>query len=270
MTSQIDLTSVRRLLRFPFAGSGATNQFVLGAAILVVGAFVPILPGLFVAGYLLRVMRDAIEDEPLGMPAWTDWGELLVDGLKATLAAWIYLLPGLVAFMAGMIAYFVAVPLSIGFGSRPGSGGDGAFVLLLFAGMGLMFLGMSIGSFLSLVASVPLPVALARLAAERRFGAAFQFGAIHRTIRADAWGYLAAWVLLFGVGGLAYVAYVAIYFTWILCFIAPFLLLPMYFYALLVAAAAFGCFYRESLSATALAATPVTEEAAPGQAVAEV
>ena len=255
------LDELSALLRFPFRGKSGQNRFLVGSALLLGGMFVPILPAILVYGYLVRLMRGVMRGEPAELPAWELWGELFIDGLKAMVVAFAYLLPGILSMLAGFVAYFLAGPLSIAMMSAGRSGSDASPALLLglLGGMAIMLLGMSLGFFLSFLGTVPLPAALARFVESGRLGDAFHLRALWRLIRAQGWRYFAAWVVVMGLIGTAYILYTLIYFTWILCAVALFFLAPAMFYALTIGAAAFGRFYAQYATPAARVAADSSE-----------
>ena len=81
--------SLQADLRYPFNEDGWYKTIGLGMVFEYLTFLV--LPGLFLAGYYIRVMREtaAGEAEP---PAFGDYGELAVDGIKALLILFAYLL----------------------------------------------------------------------------------------------------------------------------------------------------------------------------------
>ncbi len=230
-----------------------------GSGLLLVGMIIPILPAIVVYGYMLRVMRGSIRGELRELPAWDAWGEFFIDGLKALVVGFVYLLPGTLAMMAGFMAYIVAGPVSmITLQAQRGHGSDvPAWLLLtLFGGMALMFIGLSVGFFLSFLGTIPLPAALARLAESGNLGDAFQVRAIWRLIRERGWAYIAAWVVVMGLFGFAYLGYMLIYFTWILCVVAMFFIAPATFYVLTIGAVTFGRFYAQRATTSPVVVTP--------------
>lgn len=244
----LDLDGLSALLRFPIAAGPNRNRFLTGSGLLLIGMVIPLLPAIVVYGYLLRVMRGSIRGELHELPAWDAWGEFFIDGLKAFVVGLVYLLPGFLAMMAGFMAYFVAGPVSmISLQAQRGHGSEAPlwFVLTLFGGMALMFIGMSVGFFLSFLGTIPLPVALARLADSGNLGDAFHLRAIGRLIRERGWAYIAAWVVVMGLFAFAYLGYMLIYFTWILCVVAMFFIAPATFYVLTIGAVTFGRFYAQ-------------------------
>ncbi len=252
MEDAFRLSGLRRLLRSPFAVPDGQNRFLLGSALWFCGAFIPILPGLAVNGYLVRVMRNAIRGEAAHLPPWEDWSGLLLDGLKATVIGLAYLLPGLLVITGGFAAYFFMSPLSMIYLGMTRSRGDDSAMLLvsLLLGMALLFLGMAVGSLLTMLGTVPLPVALARFVDSGRLSDAFSVRVIWRLIRGDAWSYLTVWVVVMGLIAIVYVLYSMFYMTMVLCAIGLIILAPGAFYAAYVAATAFGDFYRQRSAAS--------------------
>lgn len=252
MEDAFRLSGLRRLLRSPFAMPDAQNRFLLGSALWFAGAFVPILPGLAVNGYLVRVMRNAIRGEAAHLPPWEGWSELLIDGLKATVIGLAYLLPGLLVFVTGFMAYFFLSPVSMIFLglTRSRSDNSGMMLASIFLGMLFLFLGMAVGSLLTLLGTIPLPVALARFVDSGRLADAFSVRVIWRLIRGDAWSYLTVWVVVMGLIAIVYALYSVFYMTMVLCAIGLIILAPGAFYAAYVAATAFGDFYRQRSAAS--------------------
>ncbi len=264
----LDLDALGAQIRFPFRGQAAQSRFLAGSGLMLAGMFVPILPAILVYGYLLRVMRGSMRGEPSSLPAWDDWSTMLLDGLKATAIGLVYLLPGWLVMMAGFAVYFLAGPISMAFlqSGRSGSAPSLWPLVGLFGGMAVMMLSLSLGMLLSILGTVPLPVALGRFVASGRIGDAFQLRAIWRLIRSAFWRYLSVWVVVMGLAGIVYFLYMIIYFTWVLCFVALLILPPAMFYVLAVGAGLFGQFYRQG---QADATTDVDVQARPAATAGE-
>ena len=139
-----------------------------------------IVPGLIVQGYLIRVMRDAVDGESEA-PSFTRWGELLVDGLKVLVIGLAY---SLVVIVPTVLFSFVI-------GAGAGIGGDSGGVRL-FTGLAsiLFFLVVVV---LSLLIAYVIPAAMANFAVEGRLGAAFDFGTIRSVIFTG--DYAVAWLV---------------------------------------------------------------------------
>ena len=199
----------------------ATRTLLLGGLLSLFGFLVlPLVP---VAGYLLGVLDRTSEGETV--PAFEDWGELSVDGLKAIAVTVVY----------GLVPAVLAVLLFLGGAAALASGRNVTGGLTLFV-------GVVVAVVTSLAVWYVLPAALVRLATEKRVGAAFEFGELSPVLRSGkyATGWLVALVVsLVGgaiVGGLAAVPVLG----WLA---APFVAFPVN----VIAAAIYGRAYGEAL-----------------------
>lgn len=236
------LSDLKSLFRFPFQGPDWVNRFIVGCALYFAGWVVPIVPALFIYGYAVEVMRRVIRGEEPGLPPWRDWGRLFVDGLRAGVVGFVYLLPGTAIWLGGfglyMIGSFAMIPLAE---RQPPS----EFFLGFFVLMGIYVLSLFVGSLLILLGAVPLPAATAHFVAEDRLGAAFQVRRWWAVLKERRWEYAMAWLLLFGLMGAVYLALGLLYYSVCLCWLMPLLSAPVAFYTTLVAAALFGLVWRE-------------------------
>lgn len=149
-----------------------------------------LVPAFLVMGYLMRVLRATMrgDEDP---PAFDDWGDLAVDGLKAFVVTVVY------SFVPGVV---MAAAFAFGFAGFA-SGGDAAAL----AGGLVLLVGGLVAALLGLAAAYVVPAALLNYAEENRLGAGFAFGEIYATLTdrayATAFGY--AFVVLLGAGVLA-------------------------------------------------------------------
>lgn len=182
---------LRSSLRFPTRGEGALQTLLVGGGLHLLAAFVPLLPLVFVLGYLVRVLARTGEADAtayrtdLRPPGFVRIRRLLVDGLAA----------GVV-----LVAYLF-VPLGVLYATVSGA----ARASVRPAGQGAS-VGFLLGSTaaLALIAGVAylLPAALAAYARRRRLRAAFDLGTLRRA--ATDVEYLVGWVagaVVLGVGG---------------------------------------------------------------------
>ena len=95
MTEAMATTPLRSVFQFPLRGPNWLSRFAIGCALILAASFIPIVPMLFVYGYALQVMRQAIDGQDLALPEWENWGKLGIDGLRATVVGLVYMLPGL-------------------------------------------------------------------------------------------------------------------------------------------------------------------------------
>jgi len=208
---------------------------------------IPVLPALVVYGYLIQIMRDVIDGQPASLPEWTDWGALFIDGLKAFLVGLVYMLPALLVFVVGFGFYCGSsiLILSLSENTGPASAMDSAFAILFVVSMATLFLSFSVGAILSLLGALPIPAAEASLSEHNSLGSAFAIGRLYAVIKANPGGYIVAWLLLAGLWAFMYWGLLVAYYTFVLACLLPFLVLPVSFYTLLVAAALFGEAYRD-------------------------
>lgn len=247
MSEAATIPSLKVIFRFPFQGPNWRSRFIVGTALLFAGFLVPIVPGIFVYGYVLRVMGQALNGEGLSLPAWDDWGRLAMDGLRGMVISLLYLLPAMIVFFGGMALYFtssVFFPLLMGAAEEAGEVALGA-PLLLLASMAIMFVSMFIGSVLFVVGAIPLPVATAHFVVQDKLSAAFRVREWWPLLQVNKLGYFIGWVVVAGLMGISYFVSMMTYYTCLCCLI-PFLGAPIGFYMSLVSAALFGQTYRES------------------------
>lgn len=244
--SEMTSSSLKTLFRFPFQGPDWRNRFIIGSVLSFAGCIIPMVPSIFVAGYLLQVMRQAIQGEELRLPAWEDWGRLGVDGLRALVVSLVCFLPGLIVFIGGLALYFAA-SFSLPFFMNAADE-TSALAPLLLATMAIMFLSMFIGSILILAGAIPWPMATAHFVAQDRVAAAFRLREWWPLLTRNGLGYFIAWVVTLGLAGVLYLATMLAYYSLIGCFLIPFLAAPLGFYLALVGVALFGTTYRESVA----------------------
>lgn len=248
MSEALTTISLKTFFKFPFQGPNWQSRFIVGTALIFASFLVPIAPGIFVSGYLLKIMRQAIEGEDLTLPAWDEWGRLAMDGLRMTLISLVYLLPGMLVFFGGTTLYIASsfsFPLLVAT-AEEGSSAALASPFLLLLSVAIMFLSMSIGSILFVLGIIPLPVATAHFAVQDKVAAALRVREWWPLLWTNRLSYFIDWVIVAGLTAILYFAITLAYYTVILCCFIPFLGAPIGFYLSLVSAALFGQTYRES------------------------
>ena len=241
--------ALENILSFPFQGADWQSRFGIGVALTLANLVIPFVPAIFVAGYVLRVMRQAVRGEEPGLPPWDDWGEMALDGLRVWLINLAYLAPGFVVMLGGMVLYFV-----VGFGAsltiapmeEGGQVSPLAPLLMIFGSMAIMFLSIAVGWVLSAAGGIPLPMAKAHFAAQGKVAAAFRVREWWPLLQGNKLGYFIAWVVIAGLFTIGYFVSMLAGYTVILFWLVPLLALPFWFYLSLVNAALFGQVYRES------------------------
>lgn len=254
MADVFSITSLRTAFTFPFQSRDWSGRFLIGIALLFASLFIPIIPALFVYGYAIAVMRQTIKGENPVLPEWKDWGQLARDGLRSLAVGVAYLGPGLVIMIGGWVAYMVMYfGGSVLLFSTPSYQNPSSLAfVLMFGSLVILFLSMLVGGLLNIVGVIPLPAALAHFVANDKLSAAFQVRQWGAIVRADKWGYFIGWVVVLGLMGVIYFAFMLLYFTVIFCCLMYFVAIPIGFYLLLVSAVIFGQFYREGTARLSL------------------
>lgn len=137
-----------------------------------------IVPAVLVYGYVVRALRANLEGEP-EPPTFGDWGELLVDGVKASVILLAYMLVPLVVM-------FVTVGGAV---TAMATGGEMAPAM----GAGSMTAGMLLTLVLAVAFGYLSAVGLVNFAREERLGAAFDADVI-RDVGLDA-DFAVPWLL---------------------------------------------------------------------------
>ncbi len=234
-------------LTWPFKDPEWKNKFVIGSALILAGSLIPIIGwmGMFaVYGYALITMRAVLRGESPTLPKWENFSELLVDGLKATLSAIGYFLPGILALCCAYVFLFASIFGAAGL-ARSSSSASG--VGILFGQLGyftLFFLGMV----LVYIGFVPTPIANAQYARTGQITSGYRLGEIWAILRANFVGFLLAWAIYLGLTMALGYLLIFVYLTIILCLLLPVLVAPVTFYLALLWANLFGMAYRESVA----------------------
>jgi len=150
---------IEEAIDYPRSGDDALTKILVGGVLGMLSVLV--VPAFLLLGYYVRVLRS-VEADVETPPAFEEWGDLLVDGLKAFAIGLVYAIVPLVVIAitaGGTIAAAVAGDVP------PGA----------FAGA---FLGFAVGGLLWLVAMYVIPAALASFASEGRVGAAFDWSVL--------------------------------------------------------------------------------------------
>jgi len=245
MTETLTMDSLKEVFRFPFQHEGWQQPFLIGSALIFAGFFIPIVPLVFVAGYVARVMAQAVAGEAPCLPRWEDWGELGRSGLRVTAISLIYLLPGAVISVGGIIFYIgvsMFSPLLIAVLGEDAIVGV-LIMLIVFGGLGVLFLSLAVGSLLLLAGGIPVPLATAHAISEDSFTAALRIGEWHPFLRRDRLGYFIVWVLVAGLSAIIYSVLLLSYYSIVFCAVVPFIMAPLCLYGSLVSAVLFGRMY---------------------------
>lgn len=242
------------LLKFPTKDPEWRTKFIWGGGLVLLSFIIPIIPLLAVGGYALKVMRQAVHGEAPSLPEWDDWGDLIVEGLKGAALILAYLIPGYLILFGGYFALFFGQFLIIPIAAATSSSSDPEAVLgslfatlgITFGSIALQFIVMALGFLALVLGMLPLPLAIGHYLQEGELSAGFRLREIWGLLKINKSGYLAAWVIYFGLAYVLMLPALFAYFTLVLICLFPIILAPVAFYLYLIGANAFGQHYRES------------------------
>ncbi|MFC6824854.1 DUF4013 domain-containing protein [Halopelagius fulvigenes] len=177
---------LRHALSYPLNSDDRIPTILIGGILSVLGVL--IVPAFILQGYFVRVLRGAAKGEAAA-PSFTDWGGLIVDGVKLFVVNVAY---GLVVAIPTILVSALFVPTSVetGPGGAPTQPGAGFGTVALVGVLVVLLLGL-------LVAYL-LPAAMANFAVEDSLGAAFDFSTIWTAATTSE--YFVGWVLALVVG----------------------------------------------------------------------
>lgn len=167
-------------LSYPLKGDNAVGRIAIGGVLSYLAVL--LFPLFLLMGYFVRVLAASArgEEEP---PAFDEWGNMFVEGLKASVVAVVY---GVVPFLLVAVAVvFAGVGLS--------SGNDAAAGVL--GGLGVVGLLFSVGAMFAIYYLVP--AALTNMGLEGSLGAAFDVDTLSDVLLST--DYLVAWLLPFAL-----------------------------------------------------------------------
>lgn len=139
-------------------------------------ALVPVLGPILVVGYGVEVTRRVIREEERPLPRWSDFGNLAIKGLIASVIGLAYTLPLLL-----LIACANLLPLGLALAGAEANREVASALTTLSSAVALCCgcLAAAYGLF----AALALPAALGRYAATDQIGAAFQLNEVWKLVR---------------------------------------------------------------------------------------
>lgn len=233
--------SLKALFSYPFRQPNWQSKMLVLGLLFAAGFIIPVIPWLFVAGYVAEIMRrQALEGGEPELPEWDDWGRLLVDGLRLGVIGFVLSLPAMIVFLVGFGMYFVSTfPLMLG------EGNENALLPLMFAGMSIMMISMFVGTLITMVTGVVSPVAMTHVAVKRKFSAVFEVGEWWKVLWANLGGYVLALVILYSVSYILMTLGYMLAWTLVCCVLTPVFYFVAYPYLSVIAGVVCGQVYRE-------------------------
>lgn len=165
-----------------------------------------IIPLFFAIGYVFRALKATIAgfDE---LPEFDEWGGMFVDGLKVFVVSLVYLIIPLIIIGVGVFTSLEKLLSSPG-AFTPYGNVIVTDLTLLQAGLGIIIIGIIVAIIFGLL----LTIAIAHMAANDRFKAAFRFREILDVISEIGWGKYILWYIIVAI------------IVWIISFILNFII----------------------------------------------
>ncbi|PSQ43540.1 hypothetical protein BRD07_01725 [Halobacteriales archaeon QS_9_68_42] len=174
------MSSIGDAVTYPMESDDWLKTVLIGGAMLLFSFL--LIPAFVAYGYMIRAMQASLKGEP-EPPSFSDWGGLIVDGLKVFVIGVVYFLVPL----AVMVLTVDGAALAVFTGSEAGAA----------AGAGTLLLGMLATFVLALVFGYFAAVGLVNFAREERFGAAFDVGVV-KSVGLDG-DFAVPWLVSVGV-----------------------------------------------------------------------
>jgi len=232
-------TDISQFLAFPFKDKAWVKKLAI-ASVLIFISFIPVFPVVLLLGYLAEIIRQiAVDHESPSLPEWDDLSKYFEDGFRLFGAGALYMIPSTLLIFIGYACMFIPAFIAEAGGMRDEKG-----ILLMLAGNLVGFGLMGIGTLISMVVGVILPVAGSHAVVKRDFSAAFKFGEIQNIYKANWSGFLVAFLVI--IGGSTVLVYGSYFLvlTVILCCFYPFALSIVAAYLALVGSALIADAYR--------------------------
>jgi len=233
------ITDISQFLVFPFKDEAWVKKLTI-ASVLIFISFIPVLPFVLLLGYMAEIIRRiSVDQEPPSLPEWDDLGRFFEDGFRLFGAGALYMIPSTLLMIIGYACLFIPA-----FFAEVGGMADEEGIMFMLAGNLAGFGLMGIGSLLSMIAGVILPVAGSHAVVKRDFAAAFKFAEIRNIFKANWSGFLVAFLIIIGGSTVLFYGSYFLVLTVVLCCFYPFALSIVAAYLALVSSALIADAYR--------------------------
>jgi hypothetical protein len=262
-------TPLSTLLTFPFKDPHWFKKLLILALMIFLASAVPIIPLIFVAGYMARLARRiVVEKSRPELPEWDDLGGIFRDGWRPLAVILTYMLPIIIIFsVVWLVAFLPMMAVSSswsGYGNQ--SMDPGEFVVFMLSNLAAVA-GLSFAGLISLLLAFVLPAAAVHSVVKEKYSAAFHFKAWWPVFAANLAGFFAAFALSIGLNLAFGIVSMVLFFTVCLCCFLPFLTygFQAYFYVAYAAlcAEAYRVGEEKATASGKLKLEPPTPPAAP-------
>ena len=232
-------TDISQVLAFPLKDKAWVKKLAI-ASVLIFISFIPVFPVVLLLGYFAEIIRRiAVDQEPPSLPVWDDLSRFFEDGFRLFSAGALYMIPVTLLMLIGYACMFIPAVIA-----EIGGMSDKEGIVLMLAGNLVGFGLMGIGTLMSMVTGVILPIAGSHAAVKRDFAAAFKFGEIWNIFKANWSGFLVAFLIIIGGSTVLFYGSYFLVLTVILCCFYPFALSIAAAYLALVGSALIADAYR--------------------------
>ena len=223
---------VQNILLFPVRDEDARKKFLVASLVTLAGFIIPVLPWLVLYGYVVRMMRQVIDEnrEP-SMPEWTDWNELVIDGLRFLAIRLVITIPLLIVLGFGVLLGLVPVLLAM---SDPNSAHGEALTAFVILGNCLWLAVFMLAALISIPLTVIMAAAETHMASKRSLSAAFQVREWWPIFRKSAGWFVLSYLLVMAVSVVGSIVIQVLIFTIVFICLLPFFLMPYSAYILMV------------------------------------
>jgi hypothetical protein len=231
-------TPLSTLLFFAFKDPHWFKKLLILALLIFLSSVIPIIPLIFVVGYMARLARQMVvgRGEPR-LPEWDDLGGIFLDGWRPFAVVVTYLIPVIIISIMVFLVMFLPLMASPSVWSGNNQNvNPGQLALILTTNLlglaGIVFIGLA-----SLVFTLFLPAVAVHSVVKAKYAAAFQFKEWWTIFAANLGGFF----IVLGMSIVLNLAFglisMVLLFTIISCCLLPFLTygFTAYFYVVYAA-----------------------------------
>ena len=255
MAQSFTLQSLTPLFSFPFKDPRWKQKCLVGVALTFGGLLTFGILNLLVLGYVYQIQqRIILENGEPYLPEWEDWSRLFMDGMRLAGGIFILLVPALILFVVAYL--FEIIPtLSILVSTQDSSNMSPFFPL--WSLISLIPFGLTM--IFSLLAGVLTPVVAGHVVATHAWTAVFRVKEWWKILRANLSGFLICYLIVIGISFISVIPAEILYFTIILCCLAPILMSCATFYIYLISYPLYAIAYRSSVQSLSTPAQNLTD-----------
>ena len=97
---------------YPFRDPKWVEKLLIALLLMLANFIIPVIPALILAGYAIEIMRTVLQEDMPALPAWKNWGRMLVDGLRFLGITILFFLPTFFIALLGFGAILIPTLMS--------------------------------------------------------------------------------------------------------------------------------------------------------------